>query len=64
MKVGDLVKKVNPWTQHNPWMKFPDDEEIGLVTAVTPNQNVAAVLIGGRTEYIEVEELEVVNVEV
>ena len=36
MKIGDLVKKVNPWTQHNPWMIFPEDDfVIGLVVELT-----------------------------
>jgi len=67
MKAGDLVRIVNEWVAHNPWMKemkelFEDEAiQVGLITAVTPNQNVAAVLIGGRTEYIEVKLLEVIN---
>lgn len=34
MKVGDLVKRVNvwsEWTKYNPWMKDPMDQEIGII---------------------------------
>jgi len=34
MKVGDLVKRVNiwsEWTKYNPWMKNPMDQEIGII---------------------------------
>ena len=36
MKSGDLVKKVNPWTGHNPWMIFPEENfVVGLVIELT-----------------------------
>ena len=37
MKVGDLVKNINPWTKHNPWMKFNDDSSVGLIMGVSPS---------------------------
>jgi len=39
VKVGDYVGKItNPWTQHNRWMKFPDDElePLGIIVGVNP----------------------------
>jgi hypothetical protein len=62
MKVGDLVKKVNPWTRHNPWMVFDDDEEVGLVVnAPEIGSCVVGVLIGGKVVNFTKKVLEVVN---
>jgi len=38
MKVGDLVKKLNPWEQYNPWMGF--HAEPGLVVEVCTSGNM------------------------
>ena len=49
MKIGDLVKKVNPWTGHNPWMIFPEDDlVVGLVVELTIKGN-AMVLWAGES---------------
>jgi len=52
MKVGDLVRIVNEWRGHNPWMKFPDENlKIGLIVGFssTALSNTLAyrVLVGG-----------------
>ena len=32
MQIGDLVRIINEWTSHNPWMILPEDKiKIGLV---------------------------------
>ena len=31
MKVGDLVRRVDNWLKHNPWMGSDDNEEYGIV---------------------------------
>tara|TARA_Y100000310_G_scaffold233375_1_gene236236 strand:- start:263 stop:454 length:192 start_codon:yes stop_codon:yes gene_type:complete len=43
MKIGDLIKKVNPWTKHNPWMKF--EQSLGLIVDVGVLFGVDSVLI-------------------
>ena len=49
MQVGDLVRIVNEWRGHNPWMRFPDDQpKIGLIVGVAYNRVAFRVLIGGR----------------
>ena len=36
MQVGDLVRIVNDWRGHNPWMKFPNENpKIGLIVGIT-----------------------------
>ncbi len=35
MKVGNLVKRLNEWVNHNPWMADLVSKEIGMITAVT-----------------------------
>jgi|SaaInlV_100m_DNA_2_1039680.scaffolds.fasta_scaffold261008_1 hypothetical protein len=35
MKVGNLVKRLNDWVKHNPWMADLAITEIGMITAVT-----------------------------
>ena len=42
MKIGDYVGKItNEWTQHNKWMKFPDDEleSLGIIVGVAQRGN-------------------------
>ena len=49
MKVGDLVRLVNEWRGHNPWMKFPDDNpKIGLIVGIISTKSPYRVLIGAR----------------
>ena len=62
MNVGDLVRIINEWTVHNPWMKFDDDEEIGLIVNTPEVGNlVVKVLIGGKVLGYSKKVLEVVN---
>ena len=36
IEIGDLVRVVNEWRGHNPWMKFPDEQPIvGLITGIS-----------------------------
>ena len=62
MQVGDLVRIVNEWTSHNPWMKFTDDlVKIGLVTNVVGANDVyAIVLVEGEELILHKRRLEVV----
>ena len=34
MKVGSLVKRLNDWVKHNPWMADLVSGELGLVTNI------------------------------
>ena len=55
MKIGDLVKIVNEWTAHNPWMTFPEDNStIGLVTFIGSlhSTGVATVLLFDGREVV------------
>tara|TARA_B100000131_G_C17713844_1_gene449939 strand:- start:59 stop:274 length:216 start_codon:yes stop_codon:yes gene_type:complete len=68
MKVGDLVRIMDEWTAHNPWMKFPDEQpKIGLVTKTDAfpkdkgGQRYATIMVGGEYQTIKVIRLEVVN---
>ena len=59
MQVGDLVRIVNEWRGHNPWMKFPDDQpKIGLIIGVSPSKAIFWVLIGGREILLPLTRLE------
>jgi len=31
MNIGDLVRKVDNWIKHNPWMDSDDNKEYGIV---------------------------------
>ena len=60
MKVGDLVKVINEWAYHNPWMKHPDQRErIGLVAKFTTDKMVS-VYIDGKELIFRKTELEVI----
>ena len=49
MQVGDLVRIVNEWQGHNPWMKFPDEKpKIGLIVGITSTKSSYKVWIGAR----------------
>ena len=52
IEIGDLVRIVNEWTGHNPWMKFPDEVvKIGLVVGLhqqTGHLEKAVVLVGNN----------------
>jgi hypothetical protein len=64
MKEGDLVKKVSPWTQHNPWMKFPDDEAVGLIVKTFGHNNHHCIVLFGDKEIaMSKTKLEVANAE-
>ena len=45
MKIGDLVKDISPWTKHNPWMTFPNND-VGVVVEVTIKGNVIVLWAG------------------
>ena len=66
MKAGDLVRIVNEWVVHNPWMKGTVIEEetaqVGLiVTAPEVGNLVVKVLIGGEVKGYSKKVLEVIN---
>ena len=50
MKIGDLVRIVNEWVAHNPWMQGTIIEEetalVGLVIEASVNESI--VLIEGK----------------
>ena len=59
MQVGDLVRIVNEWRGHNPWMKFPDDQpKIGLIIGASPSKTIFWVLIGSREILLPLTRLE------
>jgi hypothetical protein len=62
IKIGDLVRIINEWTVHNPWMKFEDELiEIGLVVKdFGHNNHHCVVLIGGKEMNMSKTKLEVV----
>ena len=37
MNIGDLVKSTNLWKRYNPWLDFPDDNDIGVLIYVGDN---------------------------
>ena len=52
MQIGDLVRIINEWTSHNPWMILPEDKiKIGLVigSEPTPTGEYIKVLSEGET---------------
>jgi hypothetical protein len=57
MKPGDLVKRLNDWVKHNPWMSKVLETEIGIITktwSTTRNDKLVLVLwpnSGLRTEH-------------
>jgi len=66
MQIGDLVKVVNEWTGHNPWMVFPDDPEVfGLITYL--DKSFAGVLVctvllfSGEEVVVSANRCEVIN---
>ena len=63
MKIGDLVKKVNPWTGHNPWMIFPEDDlVVGLVIELTIKGNAMVLWAGeNNTAFCRSETLGVIK---
>lgn len=66
MKAGDLVRIVNEWVAHNPWMKgtlvTEETPQIGLIVDTPEVGNlVVKVLIGGKIEGYSKKVLEVVN---
>ena len=66
MKEGDLVRIVNEWIAHNPWMKgsgiVEETLQVGLVVS-TPETGgwVVKVLIGGEVLAYSKKFLEVIN---
>ena len=62
MQVGDLVRLVNEWQGHNPWMKFPDEQpKIGLIVGVAYNRVAFRVWVEGTEFLIPPHRLEVLN---
>ena len=61
MQVGDLVRIVNDWRGHNPWMKFPNENpKIGLIVGITSTKSPHRVLFGAREILIPPHRLEIV----
>ena len=58
MKEGSLVRRLNDWVKHNPWMSTMIRDEIGIVTnswSVGKNDRLIVVLwakSGLRTEHV------------
>ena len=66
MKAGDLVRIVNEWVVHNPWMKgsgiVEETLQVGLVVNAPEVGNlVVKVLIGGEVKGYSKKVLEVIN---
>ena len=62
MQVGDLVRLVNEWQGHNPWMKFPDENpKIGLIVGITSTKSPYKVWVEGREFLIPPHRLEVLS---
>ena len=62
MQIGDLVRIVNEWRGHNPWMKFPDEKpRIGLITGISHNITAYKVWVEGREFLIPPTRLEVLS---
>ncbi len=62
IEIGDLVRIVNEWTGHNPWMKFDDVvEKIGLVVGLhqqTGHLEKAVVLVESKEVVAHLRQLE------
>ena len=69
IKIGDLVRMINPWTAHNPWMQLPNSvthPKIALVVkadAFPKDKGVekyAIILTEGGHQTIKINRLEVI----
>ena len=62
MQIGDLVRIINEWTSHNPWMILPEDKiKIGLVVGSEQGhtREFVKVLSEGQTLTLHPRRLEV-----
>jgi len=67
IKVGDLVKRKNvwsEWTKHNRWMTVPEDQEIGLIIEFAEDARQPIALVqwpNSGYNYEEIEDIELLN---